>query len=195
MTASTSMMRSSAQRMGAPGGSNKALTLAINGLGGAAVLGSYAYCLLSYPAQVGDFWGGVPEGLRPVYTANMFFAAAGYLAFTFFLLFRVERPLAASQPFVLRRANLLYAAILVPSALWMPLTFAMLETPSAGLWLLIRAVLATVGIGSVAMLVGLIQVPRGPSPLARRIAIAGCAFFTLQTAVLDSIVWTILFPA
>ena len=57
----------------------------INVLGGIAVLGSYAYCLMAYPAQVGDFWGGVPDGLRSLYTVNMFLAAAGYFAFTFFL--------------------------------------------------------------------------------------------------------------
>ena len=55
---------------------------------GIAVLGSYAYCLTNHPGPNGDFWGGVPDALRPVYTVNMFLAAAGYLAFTFFLMFR-----------------------------------------------------------------------------------------------------------
>jgi hypothetical protein len=76
----------------------RALAL-INLFGGIAVLGSYAYYLISYPARAGDFWGGVPDGLRPVYTVNMFLAAAGYFAFTFFLMCRLRPTNTGSTSF------------------------------------------------------------------------------------------------
>jgi hypothetical protein len=165
----------------------------INLLGGIAVLGSYAYCLSAYPARVGDFWGGVPEGLRPVYTLNMGLAAAGYFAFTYFLMFRLNPVKVAGVRLDFGVFNAIYALILIPSALWMPLTFAMLEAPSEGLWWTIRLTLAAVGIGALGLLAGLVAVrPSGPS-LAHKLGVAGSVAFFSQTAVLDALVWPAYF--
>jgi hypothetical protein len=167
----------------------------INIFGGIAVLGSYAYCLMNYPAQTGEFWGGVPDGLRPLYTVNMFLAAAGYFAFTFFLMYRLEPTTRGGWRFDLGTFNALYALILLASALWMPLTFAMLESPSDGLWWAIRLTLAAVAIGSLGLLAGLVAVrPRSPS-LAHKLAVAGSVAFCFQTAILDAVVWPAFFPA
>jgi hypothetical protein len=100
----------------------------INLFGGVAVLVSYALCLMSSSTQAGDFWGGVPDGLRSLYTVNMFLAAAGYFAFTFFLMYRLKPTTRGGGRFGLGTFNALYALILIPSALWMPLTFAMLDS-------------------------------------------------------------------
>ena len=62
----------------------------INVIGGVAVLGSYAHGIWTHPEITGEVWGGVPEWLKPFYTVSMLTAAAGYLAFTYFLFFRVE---------------------------------------------------------------------------------------------------------
>jgi hypothetical protein len=84
--------------------------------------------------------------------------------------------------------------ILIPSALWMPLTFAMLEAPSDGLWWAIRLTLAAVGVGSLGLLAGLVAVrPSSPS-LAHKLAVVGSLAFALQTAVLDAAVWPAFFP-
>jgi hypothetical protein len=167
----------------------------INLFGGLAVLGSYAYCLITYSAEAGDFWGGVPDGLRPLYTINMGLAAAGYFAFTYFLICRFEPPAGHGGRFGLGTFNVLYAMILIPSALWMPLTFAMLESPSGGLWWAIRLSLVVVGIGSLGLLAGLVAVrPRSPS-LAHKLAVAGGLAFSCQTALLDALVWPAYFPA
>ena len=67
--------------------------------------------------------------------------------------------------------NALYIGILLPSALWMPLTFAMLERPSGALWWAIRLVLALVGLASLGLLAALLALyPRGPAraPLRTR---------------------------
>jgi hypothetical protein len=82
----------------------------------------------------------------------------------------------------------------VPSALWLPLTFAMLEAPSAGLWLAIRVTLALVGLGSLGLMAAIASaLPRGGHG-ARRIALVGTLFFALQTALLDALIWPAYFP-
>jgi hypothetical protein len=85
--------------------------------------------------------------------------------------------------------------ILAPSALWLPLTSAMVQQPSSLLWLGIRLVLAVVGLASVALLLALLSLrPRQPVR-AYWLAVAGSLAFCIQTAVLDLLVWTALFPA
>jgi hypothetical protein len=169
---------------------------ALNLLGGIAVLGSYAYGLSSHPTTRAELWGGVPQSIRPAYTLWMPLAAAGYFLFTYFLFFRVDPQKARiAHRFDFRAFNLLYAAILVPSALWMPLTFEMIENPSATLWLTIRLVLWIVGLGSVALVGGLLTLrPRQPTR-SYWLAVAGSIAFTVQTALIDALVWTAYFPA
>jgi hypothetical protein len=169
----------------------KQVMVLVNILGGAAVLGSYAQGLLSHPAASAALWGGVPQGIRPFYTAGMLVAALSYFAFTYFLLFRLnpdETRMGKQLGFGV--FNGLYATILVPSALWMPLTFAMAAQPGDGLWWAIRLVLGIVGLGSLGLLGSLLSVePRQPA-WAYRLAVIGSIGFCLQTVVLDALVWT-----
>ena len=167
----------------------------LNVLGGLAVLGSYAHGFVAHASTVGGVWGGVPEALRPLYTSSMFAAAAGYFAFTFFVLFRLDPREARISDRVGYAGFLwLYALILLPSALWMPLTFAMLEAPGAALWWMIRLVLAAVGVGSLGLLLAIHSVKPARATIARRVALAGALAFVFQTAVLDAIVWPAFFP-
>jgi hypothetical protein len=167
----------------------------LNLIGGVAVLGSYVHGLASNPLTRGAVWGEVPEALRPFYTVNMLLAAAGYFAFSFFVFRRLD--LARTRVaggFGYGAFHVLYALILIPSALWLPLTFEMLESPSAGLWLAIRGVLALVGLGSLGLMLALASAGPHQAPGARRAALVGAAFFTFQTAVLDALVWPAYFP-
>jgi hypothetical protein len=172
----------------------KWLMVAINLLGGSAVLGSYAWGLVTHADAGQALWGGVPAGLRPFYTAGMFLAAAGYFAFSYFLLFRLDpNTTRILGRFGFGAFNALYAAILIPSALWMPLTFRTLESAGPGWDWMVRIALAVVGMASLGLFFTLWKVepqqPRG----AQRLALAGCAAFCLQTTVLDAIVWSAFF--
>jgi hypothetical protein len=165
-------------------------------LGGAAVLVSYAYSLGLTPATQAAMWGGVPPALLPAYVTSMALAMVGYFAFTYFLLFPADpdRVRIASR-FGYGLFHGLYLIILIPSALWLPLTSAMVQQPSSFLWLGIRLVLALVGVGSVGLLLALVALrPRQPTR-AYWLAVAGSVAFCFQTAVLDLFVWTSLFPA
>jgi hypothetical protein len=167
----------------------------LNLLGGVAVLGSYAYGFAANPLARGALWGGVPEALRPLYTANMLLAAAGYFAFSGFVFFRLDPTRTrVVGGFGFGAFHVLYALILLPSAFWLPLTLEMLEAPNAALWLAIRCVLALVGLGSLGLLVAVASAAPHDAPGARRIALAGCALFSLQTALLDALLWPAWFP-
>jgi hypothetical protein len=87
-----------------------------------------------------------------------------------------------------------YAAVLAASALWMPLTFAMLDTPSPWLWLAIRAVLVVVAVGSLAILIAVSTAAPRPDGWAHRLAVGGAIAFCVQTAVLDALIWPAYFP-
>lgn len=167
----------------------------INLLGGMAVLGSYGYYLAAYPATRSNLWGNVPEALRPAYTVSMLLATAGYFAFSYFVLLRVdsrEARIAGSHDY--RLFLWIYAGILAPSALWMPLTFRMFEEPGWALWIAVRVVLATVGLSSLALVWSIASVrPAGPT-WARAVALAGELAFAVQTALLDALVWPHYFP-
>lgn len=174
---------------------DKRTMLWINIIGGVAVLGSYAHGLLTNPETAAGVWGGVPESLKPAYTVSMFSAAAGYLLFTHFLFFRTDPDeTRVADRFDLKLFNVLYVIVLLPSALWMPLTFAMLDDPSGGIWFLIRLVLAVVGVGSLGLIAALVGLrPRRPA-LSYWLAVAGSVAFALQTALLDALVWPAYFP-
>ena len=168
----------------------------INILGGIAVLGSYVVGIATHPETSGAVWGGIPEGLQPVYTVSMFLAAGGYFLFTPYVYWQLD----PEQVRVFGRYGygaflLIYAVILVPSALWMPLTFQMIDTPGAGLWLAIRLVLFAVGIASVALIAAVASANPAGSRTGRILAIVGAVAFAFQTAVLDAVVWPAFFPA
>lgn len=165
----------------------------LNIVGGLLVLGSYAWGALAAPSTMGSLWGGVPAGLRPIYTINMLLSAAGYFLFAPYILLRVDtnrRDLAGRFGYPI--FTLCFAAILLPSASWLPLTALMLADPGVGLWWTIRAVLALVGLGSLGLFYLLLTL-RPPHAPGRLRALLGLVPFCLQTAVLDALVWPAYF--
>lgn len=165
------------------------LLLAINILFGSAVIGSYIWGL-GRPGAVDALWGGVPAEIRPYYTAGMLLAAAGYFAFTYFLLFRIDpaeaRVLGCCDA---RIFHYLYLGILVPSALWMPATYWAIENPGVFAVWIVRGVLILVALFSLGLLAALLGTkPRDPA-WAHALAVIGTACFCIQTVILDAIVW------
>lgn len=164
-------------------------------VGGVAVLASYAYVVSLDAATQRALWGNVPETLLPAYVTSMLLAATGYLVFTGYLLFRVEPDRARIAGRIgYGLLHVLYLMILIPSALWLPLTAAMVQQPSGLLWLLIRLVLGLVALGSAGVLLALLAWrPRKPGVFFW-LAVAGSLAFCFQTAILDLFVWTAFFP-
>ena len=168
---------------------------AINVVGGILVIGSYVQGLKAHPALRDGLWGHVPLRIRPFYGVSGLLAAAGYLAFTYFVMFSLEPDEAEiANTFSFKLFLIIYALILFPSALWMPLTFAMLENPSRGLWREIRITLAVVGLASLGMLAALLGLNTREPAFIYWLAVAGTVAFCIQTALLDALVWPAFFP-
>ena len=174
--------------------SQKKQWLAINVVGGVAVLGSYAHGLTTHPQTRDLLWGDMPEPLQGVYGVTMWLATAGYLVFMHRVFFRVdpsEARVGENRGFGV--INACCAAVVVASALWMPLTFAYLADPSTALWLLIRADLIVVGIGAIGLLLTLFNLRPRPTGWAGSATVVALLLFALQTAFLDPFVWPLFF--
>jgi hypothetical protein len=164
--------------------------LAINVVGGAAVLGSYVHGLATHPDTRNALWGTVPAELQAVYGVTMWLAAGGYFLFSYYFLLRTDPDTVRfGSRFGFGLVNALYALIMVTSALWMPLTFAYLQSPEPGLWLAVRADLFGVALGSIGLLVALFTMRPRAEGLAGVLALLGLLLFCLQTAFLDPLVW------
>lgn len=163
-------------------------------LGGVAVLGSYVHGFVSYPEAVSAMWGGVPEALRPLYTAWMFVAAAGFFAYASYLFLAVDPDTARVGGRGFEVFTALYVVILVCSALWMPLTRIMVESPGPGIWWTIVVDLALVGLASLGLIAALLALRPRFAPRWHALAVAGACAFAFQTAVLDAVIWPLYFP-
>jgi len=167
----------------------RATLIIINLLGGLLVLGSYVWGFLVYPNAGEILWGGVPLSLRPIYTVSMFLAAGGYFAFIFFIL-KLDPGMAR----ILNRPGLnvfaiLFAVILVPSALWLPLTTLAIDHASQLLVWLVRLDLALVALASLGLLFAIINVRPFRTTWLHRLAVTGGILFCFQTVILDAIIW------
>ncbi|MBN2148323.1 MAG: hypothetical protein JW726_13120 [Anaerolineales bacterium] len=170
---------------------NKRWLIAIILIGGVAVLGSYIWGFQSRADAGQILWGGVPEKIRPLYTVNMFLAAAGYFLFTYFILFRLDSTKTqATSRFGYGLFNGLYTAILIPSALWLPLTFLAVDQSSQAILWTARIALGVVGAASLGLFFMLMKVMPARPAWAYRLAVIGSVFFCIQTVILDAIVWS-----
>ncbi len=167
--------------------------IALQLVGGPAVLGSYLYGFISIPELVPMMWGGVPEAIRLPYTAWMFAAAAGYLCFSAFFWKRIDMGRARLLGGGFGRVNLCYALVLFPSAAWMPLIGAFIYTGDRRYWWLTLAVLWIVAAGSMALTFALAQARPAKPDRLHALALAGAVAFSLQTVLLDAVAWPVLF--
>jgi len=163
--------------------------LAVNAVGGVAVLGSYVHGLLTHPDTRNELWGSMPPELQAVYGVTMWLAAGGYFFFSYYFLVRTEADEVRFGRFGFGLINALYALIMIASAAWMPLTFAYLDQPSSTLWLAVRIDLLAVGIGSIGLIVALFTMKPCAEGLSAVLALLGLLFFAVQTAFLDPLVW------
>lgn len=166
--------------------------LAFNAAGGLLVLGSYALGILTHEAPADTLWGATPAEVRPWYTVSMLLAAAGYFAFLQHLLFRVD-PSRVALPGGFATLFVVFALILIPSALWMPLTFHHAESATACGWWAVRSVLFIVALGSLALTGCLLFIRPSPATISWLLAVAGAAIFAFHTTFLDALLWPVLF--
>lgn len=173
--------------------SGRTLLFATILVGGPLVLWSYVWGLQNPPAN-GSIWGGVPEGLQPLYTVSMLCAATGFFPFTWLIGFRTDPSTARVGRFGYEIFAPLYALVLLCSAAWLPLTNVMIDSPSTGMWLAVRGVLFGAAAGSLGLAAAIARLDPRPSRGLRIAALVGVTCFCFQTVVLDALVWPAFFP-
>ncbi|HEY96950.1 MAG TPA: hypothetical protein G4O16_02065 [Dehalococcoidia bacterium] len=174
-------------------GTQQIVLLVINIIGGAAVIGSYIYGLNAQSGGANVLWGSVPENIRPVYFVSMIISALGYFAFLYYILFRLSpSEVSIANTFGFSLFFAIFILILLPSALWMPLTNLYVGAPSTGTWVIVRIILALVGIGSIALVWALLSLQTREG-VAYWLSVAGSGYFAFHTAILDAIIWAALF--
>jgi len=159
-------------------------------IGGIAVLASYVFGLKSNSNAVNALWGGVPEKWRGLYTVSMFVSALSYFVFSTFILFKLEvNEIKIFNSLTYSFFLFTFSLILIPSALWMPLSLQMLENPRPIIWMSIRIVLTLVGLASFAVTVGLILIQPKQTGLYYWSSVVTSGFFAFHTGILDAILW------
>jgi hypothetical protein len=123
----------------------------------------------------------------------MFLAAGGYFAFSLYIL-----SLNPSETKTLTRPgywifNAFFTGILIPSALWLPLTVLAVRQASQLLVWLVRLDLILVAIASLGLLIALLKARPRKILWLHRLAVLGSVLFCFQTVILDAIVWAVNF--
>ena len=175
-------------------GTQQIILLVINIIGGVAVIGSYVFGLSSQTGGASALWGGVPENIRPVYGISMILSALGYFALLYFILFQlVPGEILISGRFGFSLFYAIFLVILIPSALWMPLTNIYIGNYSTGIWIGIRTVLVLVGLASIALVWALLSLQTRVPSVPYWLSVVGSGYFAFHTTILDAIVWAALF--
>jgi hypothetical protein len=170
------------------------ILLVINVIGGAAVIGSYIYGINAQSGGASVLWGGVPEHIRPVYLVSMVLSALGFFAFLYYIFFRLNpSEVSIAGTFSFSLFYFIFLAILIPSALWMPLTNVYVGNPTTANWVTVRIVLAIVGLASIALVWALLSLQDKVPGVSYWLAVVGSGYFAFHTAILDAIVWAELF--
>ena len=173
---------------------NKNIFYIINILGGSLVLFSYGHGLSSHVDLRIQLWGNIPISIKPYYTFNMLLATLGYFCFTSYILKAVILSVKYQyHSSYIKKINLFYAGIIIPSIFWMPMTFRMLMDPSDLLWIAIKVVLIVVGLSASSLMIFLIKSEIQVKDLHYYIALIGIVPFWIQTMILDAIVWPYYF--
>lgn len=168
--------------------------LVINIIGGIAVIISYIFGIRAQSGGANALWGGVPPNIRPVYGISMILSALGYFAFLYFVLFEIVSDEASiGGQFGFNFFYAIFLVILLPSALWMPLTNLYIGNSNIGVKIVIRIVLALVGLASITLVWAIISLEPKTLDAPYWLAVTGSSYFAFHTAILDGIIWSVLF--
>ena len=172
----------------------KILLIFINIIFGSLVLLSYYKGVNREPELSLKLWGGVPKVLQPYIVASMFISAIGYFFFTANFLLNVN----PAEAIFLGKFNywslcVVYLFILIPSALWIELSFSYIKNGDINTWYYIVSVLYCVGIFSVILLLFTVDTYVDNNSKLYLPSIIGAAFFAFHTLFLDGLIWTFFF--
>ena len=170
---------------------------------GAFVPISYYLTYKAFKSRVpiNKLWGNVDTGLRGFYKLSMFLCLFGMLAVLFFITMSVDKDTKIlNKKYSQGGINYLIqslALIIVPSLVWMPLSYMYLIQPSLLLKIAIVVTLTIVGLGG--LLLAYTIKNTYPTKMINRnilyktMAITGANYLAFHLVFLDAIYWTYSF--
>ena len=166
----------------------------LNIIFGSLVLLSYYKGVSREPELSLKLWGGVPSVLQPYIVASMFISAFGYFFFTANFLINVD-PLSVKflGRFNYWTLHIIYLLILIPSALWIDLSFSYMKSQDALTWYSVVSVLYCVGIFSVILLLFTVDTYVDNNSKLYFPSVIGACIFAFHTVFLDGLLWTAFF--
>lgn len=135
-------------------------------------------------------WGGTPKKIRCVYTVSMLISALSFLITTIYI-FLLMKNTNIQLPYSMNINifYILYAILLICSAIWIPLINVMVNKPSSVIWLCIRMGLILVGLSALGILILLIGIVPQPANSLYWVSAIGMSIFFIHTGVLDVFLW------
>ena len=172
----------------------KIFLIFINIIFGSIVLLSYYKGVNREPELSLKLWGGVPKVLQPYIVASMFISVLGYFFFTANFLLNIN----PEEAKFLGKFNywslcIVYLFILIPSALWIELSFSYIKNGDINTWYYIVSVLYCVGIFSVVLLLFTVDTYVDNHSKLYLPSVLGASIFTFHTLFLDGLIWTFFF--
>ena len=158
------------------------------------VLLSYYNGLSKEPELSSKLWGGVPSVLHRIIIIFMFISAIGYFFFTYNFLFNVDpNKVLFFNKFSYWSLHVLYLLILIPSMLWIKLTFRYMMSGNSLDWIFVVTALSCVAIASIFLFLFTIDLNMETKPFIYLTSIIGAAIFTFHTLFLDGLIWVFFF--
>ena len=176
----------------------KVSIIALNLIFGPILLYSYWNGIKNGNINGVEFWGGMPQFLRPVSGISMIISAIGYFIFTYYLLFKTNNQTQYLGMFNNTFIIILYALILIPSCFWIGKTIDYMNLEAikdhAQSWMIICIILYTVGIASFLLCLSIFSIsPDVENYMLFNLSKIGIVIFTIHTLFFDGLVWTYFF--
>ena len=172
---------------------NTSIFFLVNLVGGIAVLGSYCAGLYLYPDQRTVLWGGVVGNWKTLFTASMFFAAAGYLVFCYTM--TISDGANESSFLGKYTFTILAAAFLFSASVWMPATLQYLDTKNE-IWWIVSVTSLWITAASLTCMGLAFHFTEFPNEnlFQNSVTLIGIIWVTFHCLVFDAIIWVAKFP-
>lgn len=175
--------------------SPQTLFLSVNVLGGLAVISSYLIGLWYFPEHRNELWGGIQDNWKNVLVLSMLLAAAGYMTFCYFAVFREGANILGKFMFLgPHTISWLTALFLVSAAVWMPASIFYLHTGNGLWWVATVAVLWITALTLITLTVVVAFSDNQATPMLDRISCTiGLSLITTHCLFVDAIIWVVFF--
>lgn len=181
---------------------NKSVLNIVLALGAFVPISYYlTYLVFKKAVPINKLWGSIDTGLRSFYTISMFICVISMLAVLFFMNLSITDDTKVINKKYSEGGILYYiqslGLIIVPSLVWMPLTYLYLLKPNPLIKYAIIVTLATVGLGG--LLLAHTVNKTYPKDMINRnltyksIALAGASYLAFHLVVLDASYWSYSF--